>query len=81
MHGLLLLLLLHLLKPVLLGDLLQLLATDCFWVRLHIYATQLIWMKLYLLTGITSAAKVLPLTTRRSYMMFWGAILLKANGR
>ena len=29
-----------------------------------------------MLTGITSAANVLPLTTLRSYMMFWGAILL-----
>jgi len=27
-------------------------------------------------TGITRAANVLPLTTRRSYMMFCGAILL-----
>jgi len=30
----------------------------------------------HLLTGMTRAAKVFPLTTRRSYIMFCGAILL-----
>ena len=36
------------------------------------------WWKFvdHLLTGMTSAAKVLPLTTRLSYIMFWGAIFL-----
>ena len=29
-----------------------------------------------MLTGMTRAAKVFPRTTRRSYIMFWGAILL-----
>ena len=29
-----------------------------------------------MLTGMTNAAKVLPRTTLRSYIMFWGAILL-----
>ena len=30
-----------------------------------------------LLTGITRAANVFPLTTRRSYIMFWGATFLE----
>lgn len=32
---------------------------------------------LHLLTGMTRAAKVFPLTTLRSYIMFWGATLLQ----
>jgi hypothetical protein len=37
LKGLLLLLLLHLLQPVLLGDLLHALLAGDLWVRLHIY--------------------------------------------
>ena len=54
-----------------------------YWVRLHIYRKGVtIWLSrniewFNLLTGITRAANVLPLTTLRSYMIFWGATLLK----
>ena len=34
-----------------------------------------------LLTGITSAALVLPRTMRRSYMIFWGTTLIESLKR
>ena len=76
---LLLLLLLHLLKPVLLGLLDLALFTGLIRVLLlHVYIKRTgQGGQINLLTGMTRAAKVFPLTTLLSYMMFWGATLLK----
>ena len=82
---LLLLLGLHLLQSVLADSLLLPLFLNHHWIRLHVCEETVTVNKnvlqnsnrhrfsekqLHLLTGITKAAKVLPLTTRRSYMMF-----------
>jgi len=62
-------------RTLLFNELLLLLPLEHHWVRLHIYH-KLVKRIVGILTGMTSAAKVLPRTTRRSYMMFCGAILL-----
>lgn len=75
---LLLLLLLHLLESVLLRLLDLALPASLLGVwLLHVYIDSRSRVQIDLLTGMTRAAKVFPRTTLLSYMMFWGATLLK----